>query len=61
MNLTFELDNAPNNINNKDNEKDNENDNSNNKINIGMNRSFSDLTLSDIGSNDKNGSPPYQK
>ena len=61
MNLTFELDNAPNNINNQDNEKDNENDNSNNKINIGMNRSFSDLTLSDIGSNDKNGCPTYQK
>ena len=57
MNLTFELDNAPNNINNKENEKDN----SNIKVGNDLNKSFSDLTLSDIGVNDKNIIPPYQK
>ena len=57
MNLTFELDNASNNANNKDNEKDN----SQNKISNGINKSFSDLTLSDIGTNDKNVVQAYQK
>lgn len=57
MNLTFELDNAPNNINNKENEKDN----SQNKISNEINKSFSDLSLSDIGVNDKNDIPPFQK
>lgn len=44
MNLTFELDNAPNNINDKENEKDN----SNNKVGNGLNKRFSYLTLSYI-------------
>ena len=58
MNLTFELDNASDNINNKDNEKDNSN---NDKNNNNINKSFSDLTLSDIGLNDKNAIPSFQK